>query len=142
MMRPVSLASLVMVASLLAACSGQSPYCRAVDAQKSVLDSFGAERTDAAYARYAKALSSVAAEAPSTSRTEWAAAAKATRAVVEAHEKVGYRLDDMADEEKRAGLSEGDVEILNRAYAAFNDSLPDRRAAVADARATCDIKLK
>lgn len=131
-----------VVALTLGGCGSQSPYCEAVDAQQKTLESFDADHTDAGYARYATAVESVAKKAPADTAKEWKAIASATRGVVSAHEQVGFKLEDMDDATKRQGLSEGDIETLNTAYAAFNDTKKQRAAVVADAEKTCDIQLK
>jgi|GEM_PF-2646924 len=132
----------VAVLGLVSACGGQSPYCTAVKDDKALLDSFGATRTDAAFASYAKALRSVAAEAPSNSKADWKRLAEVTEGVIAAHQDVGFKLDDMKDAKKREGLGTSDIAELNKAYAAFNDTAKQRKAIIADAEQTCDIKLK
>ena len=65
-----------------------------------------------------------------------------TQAVVTAHTEVGFKLEDMDSKSKREGLSAGDIESINAAYKAFNDTVDQRKAVVADADKTCDITLK
>lgn len=133
--------SVAVALGLLSGCS-QSPYCASVEESKATLDVFGSKRTDEAFADYARTMNSIAKQAPSSSKDAWTTLATVTQDVIDAHQEVGFKLEDMADEKKRDGLSDGDIEVLNEVYAAFNDTQAERKAVVADAKKTCDITLK
>jgi len=142
--RTAAVAGTVALAlSVLAGCGGEkSPYCEAVEADQKTLDSFGADKSDAGFGTYAKALAEIAELAPASSKKAWTALSGATQGVVDAHAAVGFKLEDMDDQKKREGLSAGDVESLNAAYKAFNGTTDQRKAVVADVKKTCDITLK
>ena len=136
-------ATTVMLGALvLGGCGADDPYCVAVETHQKTLDSFGAERSDDAYASYAKALASISKVAPAPVDEESTDLTRATKGVVSAQKDVGFALQDMADEDKRTALSAGDIDVLNKAYKRFNNTTPQRKAIVADVKKTCDIQLK
>ncbi|HWV27764.1 MAG TPA: hypothetical protein VNZ66_11105 [Aeromicrobium sp.] len=133
----------VTIATVLSGCSiSRSPYCQAVEDHQELLSSFDSDRSDAGYTAYARALAAIAAEAPAETQKDWKKLADVTQAVVTAHTEVGFKLEDMDSKSKREGLSAGDIESINAAYKAFNDTVDQRKAVVADADKTCDITLK
>lgn len=134
-------AGVVLAAVGLSACGSPNPYCAAVEDHRKTLVSFGADKSDEAFETYADALAKIAELAPGSSSKAWAEAAEATRAVVTTHQEVGFALQDMDNAKKREGLSSGDIATLNKAYAAFNETLPLRKKAAEDAESTCDITL-
>lgn len=140
--RTAAAATVMLGALLLGACGAGDPYCAAVKTQQETLDSFGAERSDDAYASYAKALTAISKVAPTPIDEQWASLTRATQGVVTAQKDVGFALQDMADEDKRTALSAGDIDVLNKAYKRFNSTTPQRKAIVADVKTTCDIQLK
>lgn len=140
--RLVAVLATAAVLSLSAACSADDPYCEAVKANRSTLDSFGSEVTDAAYASYATALTSIGKVAPKPIDEQWASLSRATQGVITAQDDVGFPLQDMDDEKKRQALSQGDITVLNKAYKRFNATTKQRKAVVADVLKTCDIDLK
>lgn len=143
MAKGTTIAALVVSLGSVASCGGvQSPYCQEVEKDRTILGSFGAERTDTAFADYTAVLTSITAVAPAPIDKQWASLERATEGVVTAHEDVGFALEDMGDEEKRTALSDGDIAILNKAYQQFNSTKPQREAVVADVKDTCDIQLK
>lgn len=126
----------------LAACGGDDPYCTTIEADQSTLDDFGATRSNEAYTQYAAALTSISEIAPADAKQEWTTLAAATRGVVDAHEQVGFPLEDMRDADARLALSESDVAVLEEAYSAFNDTTAAREAVVDEVQDACDIDLK
>ncbi len=132
----------VLVGALVAACGADDPYCVAVETNQTTLESFGAKQSDAGYATYAKALTSISKAAPSPIDEQWASMARATQGVVTAQKDVGFALQDMKDEEKRMALSARDIDVLNKAYKRFNGTTSQRKAIVADVDTSCDIQLK
>ena len=140
--RLVGAALTAVVLASVASCGGQDPYCTAVEANQSSLDSFGSDRSDAGFGAYASSLASISKVAPKTSKDDWATLAKVTEAVATAHQDVGFPLEDMDDEQKRTALSERDIKELNAAYDAFNDTAKARESVVADVKENCDLQLK
>lgn len=126
----------------LGGCGGQSPYCQTVQDDETTLDSFGSSRTTEAYTGYAAALTSISEVAPAESKEQWATLAAATQGVLQAHDDVGFALDDMGSADKRASLSESDIAVLDEAYAAFNDTTTEREAVIENVESSCDIELK
>lgn len=132
----------VVLVGSLAACGGDDPYCRTIEADQPTLDDFGATRSNEAYTQYAAALTSISKLAPADAKQEWTTLATATRGVVDAHEQVGFPLEDMRNADKRQALSASDAEVLEKAYAAFNDTAEARKSVVAEVQDACDIELK
>ncbi len=126
----------------LGACSGPSPYCQTVQDDESVLDSFGSSRTTEAYTGYASALSDISKVAPAESKEQWTTLAAATQGVLQAHDEIGFALDDMSDADERASLSESDIAVLDEAYATFNDTTAEREAVIENVQSSCDIELQ
>ena len=118
--------SAVLGLGTLAGCSGGGPYCDAVDRGEESLKSFG-QQTSAAYATYADVTTDIAKNAPADVKEQWQAVAKATRAVVAAHRKADVRIQDMKSEEKVNALSKADLERIQAANEAFNDTATQRR---------------
>ncbi len=137
-----ALVAAVLLGSL-AACGGDDdPYCRTIEADQPTLDDFGSTRSNDAYTKYAATLSSISKVAPADAKQQWTALAAATRGVVEAHEQVGFPLEDMRDADKRQALSESDAAVLEEAYSVFNDTTDARQAVVDEVQDACDIDLK
>lgn len=132
---------LVAVATLTA-CSGQSAYCEAVETNTETLNSFGKERTDAAYASYSTTFREVAELAPEAVQEDWTQLAEATDGVIEAQSQVGLALEDMTDEDKVAELGTEQLAQLNEAYEAFNDTSDQRTAVVTNVKQECEITLR
>lgn len=132
----------VALLGTLSACGGQSPYCQTVQDDEQVLDSFGSSKTTEAFTGYAGALSDIVEVAPAESKEQWAAIASATQGVLQAHDEVGFALDDMADADERASLSEADTAVLEKAYDSFNDTTAAREAVIKNVKSSCDIELK
>lgn len=141
MLRAVPVVGALLATSLLAACGGDNPYCVAVEKDQASLNSFRVS-TSADFAKAYKAVTAIAETAPATSVKDWDATAAAMRGVIRAHRAVGITIDGLKDETKRAQLSTADIDSLNKAYDAFNDTEKARTAMVADAAETCDITLK
>lgn len=143
MMRTAAvLVTAVVALTTLAGCGGEDPYCSAVRQHRSALDTFGEKRTDAGFATYEKAVRAITATAPESSRDDWAKLRSVTGGVIKAHQKVGIRLQDMADTAKVADLSAADLKTLNDAYDRFNETTAQRTAVVDDVSAVCSITLK
>lgn len=142
MMRAVTvMITTVVVFTLVSACAGEDPYCTAVKDQESTLNSLGEKRTTAAYKTYARAFRSVAKVSPAAVKKDWTELAEVTASVLNAQDKVGIALEDMADEAKIKKLSTEQLKTLNDAYEAFNKTTPQRRAVVKNVDEECDIKL-
>lgn len=139
---PIRAALLLTLVLVLGGCGGENPYCTSVENARATLDTFGAERTDEAFAGYARTMTSIAGQAPASSQDDWTELADATQGVITAHEEVGFALEDMTDADAREGLSEGDIEQLNAAYEAFNDTQDQRKAIIADVDDVCGIELR
>ena len=137
-----TLISMVVAGAVLAGCGGEDPYCAAIKENRSALDDFGQTRTDAAFAKYAKAARSIATTSPDQVKDAWAKLGAVTDGVVKAHEKAGIALEDMADAAKVEAVSADDLASLNKAYEKFNDTAAERKAVVASAKSACDITLK
>jgi len=138
--RSTLLLTVVLGLGALGGCSGGGPYCEAVDRGRDTLATFG-ERTDEAYAAYAEVTADIAAVAPSDVRQEWKAIAKATRRVVKAQKKAGVRLQDMDDDEVVNALTQADIDRLDAAYEAFNDTKTQRKDMVRHVHDECGIDL-
>lgn len=135
------LVTAVVAATTLAACGGDSPYCAAVKTHQKTLGAFGAKVTDAAFAREAAAVREIAATDPAKVADDWKAIDKAMRRVVTAQNKTGLTFDDLADQDTRDDAGADDIETITQAYASFNDTAQQRKAAVEDAQATCNVTL-
>lgn len=140
--RAVAAVAMATVLSLVGACGAEDPYCVEVEAAQPTLDEFGSERSDEAFATYAAVLTSISELAPTPVDEQWASLARATQGVITTHEDIGFALEDMDDEDERAALSEGDIDVLNKAYDRFNNTTGQREKVVADVKQTCDIQLK
>lgn len=127
---------------MLTGCMGGSPYCDAVSEHETTLNSFGAERSDEAYAQYAKAAQEIAASAPERIKPDWTTIAEVTEGVITAQESTGVSLEQMGDSATVAQLSQQQREELNKAYQAFNDTVEQRKAVVADIDEHCDVTLE
>ena len=117
--------------TLLTACAGEDPYCTAVKDQKSTLNSLGEKRTNAAYRSYARAFRSVAKVSPPAVKKDWTELAEVTASVLNAQDKVGIALEDMADEAKIKKLSTEQLKTLNDQRKAGTLSQPEYEAKVA-----------
>lgn len=132
--------SVILSLGLLAGCSGGGPYCDAVDRDKDALTSFG-QRTDEAYATYADVTAEIAEVAPDGIKKQWNVISKATNKVVAAHRKANIRLQDMKSEEKLNALSQADIDRINAAHEAFNDTKSQREDVVRNVDDECGIDL-
>jgi hypothetical protein len=142
MMRAVTtVITTVVVFTMVTACAGESPYCTAVKDQKSTLNSLGEKRTNAAYRSYARAFRSVAKVSPPAVKKDWTELAEVTASVLNAHDKVDIKLEEMSDQAKVKKLSTEQLKTLNNAYEAFNKTTPQRRAVVKNVKQECDITL-
>lgn len=128
--------------SLLGGCGGDSPYCAAVKQNQAALNSFGTAVSDATFAKEAKAVRAVAATDPEKTAKDWTAIDKAMRTVLKAQKKTGMTFADLGDPDKRAAADSDDIETINKAYGAFNDTAEQRKAVVEDVSSTCDVTLK
>lgn len=137
-----TLISAVVAGAVLAGCGGDDPYCAAIEENRAALDDFGQTRTDAAYAKYAKAARSVATTAPDKVKDDWAKLGAVTDGVVKAHKSADIALEDMADAAKVDQLDADDLASLNKAYEKFNDTAAQRKSVVSSAKDTCKITLK
>lgn len=144
MKKTVAVLVTTIVASMtLAGCGGgDGPYCEAVQKNKSSLDSFGQERTNAAYTKYADVLASIAKTAPAKVKKDWTTLSKATTDIVTAQKTAGIALEKMTDEKALAAISAGKRDQLNVAYKAFNATTKQRDSVVKNVLQECDIKLK
>ena len=138
----VTLVTLAVSGSVLAGCGGDSPYCAAVKEHQVTLGSFGKAATDAAFAKEARAVREIAATKPEKVAKDWSAIDRAMRGVQAAQKKTDLTFAELADPEKRAAADTDDVETIDKAYAAFNDTAKQRTAVVKDVKTTCDITLK
>lgn len=143
MKKPVAaLISTIVAGAVLAGCGGDDPYCAAIQENRKVLNDFGQTRTDAAFAKYAKAVRSVATTAPDDVTDDWAKLGAVTDGVVKAHKSADISLEDMATPAKVEALGEKDLASLNKAYEKFNDTAKQRKAVVSSAKKDCEITLK
>lgn len=136
------LISTIACATVLSGCGGESAYCKAVDKDKSSLNTFGQKRTDAAYAGYAKVFDGVAKVAPKAIQKDWTALADVTKGVIAVQKKVGVSLEEMSDTAKVKKLTEDQLKQLNTAYEAFNGTTAQRTAVVKNVKQECKITLK
>jgi hypothetical protein len=135
-------AATLLGSALLGGCGGDSPYCSAVKDNQAALNSFGTAVSDKTFAREARAVRTIAATEPAKVGDDWTAIDKAMRRVLSAQEKTGLTFADLADPDRRAEADGDDVETINKAYSAFNDTAQQRKAVVEDVTATCDVTLK
>lgn len=126
----------------LTGCGGGSPYCDAVEKNKSTLNTFGQKRSDAAYAKYASVFKAVAKESPAAVKKDWMALSTATSGIISAQKKAGVKLEDMTNTAKVKKLNQAQLKQLNQAYEAFNATTKQRTAVVKNVLQECDIKLK
>jgi len=133
---------IVLTAASLAGCfGGGDPYCESVEKHEKTLNSFGAERTDEAYASYAKVAHAIAEKAPEDIAEDWNAIVDGTEAVIAAQDAAGVPLEDMSDTDVVAELPAEQREALNEAYQTFNDTVEQRKSVVADIDERCGISL-
>ena len=136
------LAATLLSGGVLGGCGGDSPYCSAVKDNQAALNSFGTAVSDKTFAREAKAVRTIAATEPEKIGDDWTAIDKAMRRVLSAQKKTGITFADLADPDKRAAADSDDIETINKAYGAFNDTVEQRKAVVEDVSSTCDVTLK
>jgi len=136
------LVATIVASATLAGCGGGSAYCDAVEKNKTTLNTFGHERTNAAYARYAKVFQSVAKQAPKAVAKDWMKLADATLGVISAQKSVGLALEDMTKAANIKKLDTAQLKKLNSAYEAFNGTTVERRAVVKNVKQECKITLK
>ena len=132
----------LVATGVLSGCGGDSPYCAAVKDNQPALNTFGRATTDAAFAKEAKAVRAIAATDPEKVAKDWTAIDRAMRGVLSAQKKTGLTFADLADPDKRADADSDDIETVNKAYAAFNDTSSARLAVVRDVSSTCKVDLK
>ena len=126
----------------LSGCGGGDPYCEAVDKNKNTLNTFGQKRTNAAYANYAKVFGDVGKQAPAAIKKDWTTLSTVTTGILDAHKKVGIKLEEMTDKAKVKKLSDAQREELNAAYTTFNETKAQRNAVVKNVKQECKINLK
>lgn len=126
----------------LAGCGGGNPYCNAVDKNKTTLNTFGQTRTNAAYAKYAKAFAAVGKVAPAPVKKDWNTLSNVTSGILEAQRKSGLKLEEMTDTAKVKKLSNAQLKELNAAYKTFNGTTKERNAVVKNVKQECKINLK
>ena len=61
--------------------------------------------------------------------------------MLNAQDKAGIKLEDMADQSKVKKLGTEQLKTLNDAYEAFNKTTPQRRAVVKNVKEECEITL-
>jgi hypothetical protein len=132
----------IVTATTLSGCGGGNAYCDAVKKDRTTLNTFGQKRTDAAYAKYAKAFDEVGKVAPTSIRKDWTKLADVTKGVLAAQKSVGLALEDMTDTTKVKKLTSAQLKGLNTAYEAFNATQTQRNAVVKNVKQECKIKLK
>lgn len=137
-----TLISMIVAGAVLAGCGGEDPYCAAIEENQSALDDFGQTRTDAAYAKYAKAARSIATTAPDDVKDDWAKLGAVTDGVVKGQKAADIALEDMGDAAKVEALSTQELASLDKAYEKFNDTAAERKSVVASAKSACEITLK
>jgi len=136
------LVTAVVAVTGLAGCGGDDPYCAAVKDNVTTLKTFGDNKTDAGYAKYAEAIRAIATTAPDGIKDDWSKLGSVTDGVIKAQKKAGIRLQDMADSAKVEKLDSDDLATLNKAYETFVDTASQRTAIVKDVEATCDVSLE
>lgn len=125
---------------MLTGCSGGGPYCDAARAGEDSLTTFG-ELNNAAFTSYAEVTTDIAKAAPADVEKEWKAVAKATRRVLAAHRKADIRIQDMTDEVAVNALSQEDLDTIQVANEAFNDTATQRRDLAQHLHDECGIDL-
>jgi hypothetical protein len=138
----VLVTTIVGITTLSGCGGGGNAYCDAVDKNKSTLNTFGQERTDAAYAKYAKVFADVGKEAPASIKKDWTTLSNVTTGILDAQKKAGVKLEDMTDTAKVKKLTAAQLKELNAAYKTFNGTTKQRNAVVKNVLQECDIKLK
>lgn len=136
------LATTLLAAAVLSGCGGDSAYCAAVKENQRALDRFGSATTDAAFAKEARAVRSIAATDPEKVAGDWTTIDRAMQGVQKAQKKAGITFDGLNDPDKRAEADDADVEAIEKAYARFNDTTKQRTTVVADVEKTCKVSLK
>lgn len=131
---------MVLGLGLVTGCSAGGPYCDAARDGEDSLASFGT-LDDASFASYAKVTTSIAKAAPADVEEEWKAVARATRRVVAAHRKADIRIQDMTDEVAVNALSQEDLDRIQTANEAFNDTASQRRDLAQHLHDECGIDL-
>ncbi len=136
-------AALALAASvLLGGCSSPSAYCQLVQDDQKALDSFGKERTTAAFTADAKRFRRLADLASASVADDWTRLAEVTERVLAAHEKSGLSLEDAQDPAVLAETDSDDLDRVNKAYEKFNATSKERAAVVKNVSDECDIDLK
>lgn len=125
---------------MLTGCSGGGPYCDAARDGEDSLTTFG-ELNNAAFTSYAEVTTDIAKVAPADVEKEWKAVAKATRRVLAAHEKADIRIQEMTDEVAVNALSQEDLDRIQVANEAFNDTATQRRDLAQHLHDECGIDL-
>lgn len=138
--RPTLALCVVLGLGVLTGCSGGGPYCDAARDGEDSLKDFGRVNS-AAFVSSAKVTTAIAKEAPEDVREEWKAVAKATRGVVAAHRKADVRLQDMTKESTVNALSQDDLDRIQAANEAFNDTATQRRDLAQHLHDECGIDL-
>lgn len=136
------LVTTLVAATTLAGCGGDSPYCAAVKDEQPALNAFGKASTDAVFAKEATAVRAIAATKPEKVAKDWTAIDRAMRGVLSAQKKTGVSFADLADPDQLAEVDSDDLETINKAYSAFNDTADQRKRVVQDVKTTCDVTLK
>lgn len=142
MRRLVVVAVAAVMAMLLTACLGDSQFCATVKRHEETLNSFGTDRSDAAFSRYAEATAEISSVAPASVAAAWDRLDTVTRQVVEAHGEAGVRLEDMGDEEFVRSLDPSVLERLNGTYEQFNDTASTRETIVVELADECGVELE
>ena|GEM_PF-5469989 len=130
----------VLAVGSLTACSGGGAYCDAINENADVFAKFD-KRTQANFEANAAAAASVAKVAPAAIAPQWNSISKATTDVVSALDKSGIKLEELKLEEQANALSQADIDRLDKAFGAFNDTQADREKVVAHAQEECGIDL-
>lgn len=126
--------------ALTSGCSGGGPYCDAVDTAKDQLVGFN-RVTQQNFADNAKAVTAITEVAPADIKPTWLVVDKATTRVVNAQRKAGIALEDLKSQDKVDALSQADIERLNKAFDAFNDTREQREDVVKNVNDECGIDL-
>lgn len=125
----------------LVGCSGGGPYCEAVEKYESTLQTFGATKSDAEFAKYAAATTAIAKVSPEAAQKDWQTLADRTSAVIKAQKKTGLALEDMTKADKVENLSAAEIAAVNKAYEKWNDTADQRKAVVTSIDDECGITL-
>ncbi len=142
MRRLAGAVALVAALGVTAGCGGASPYCEQVEKDQKALDSFGEERTTAAFTADAKRFRALAKLAPESVADDWTRLADETERVLFAHQKSGLALEDADDPARLAELDDSAIERINGAYEKFNATTKERAAVVKNVASECDISLR